>query len=155
MLAPGDGTDHLQFIDVRDFARFTCNVIENDLGGDFNLAGPRLTWAEFLTVLGAHDLVWVSAEIIKSARLGINELPLYRPERGERSGLMDVSNERAVGAGLTLTDPAITVQQTREWLTKSNLAPVLSTERELELIRMANQAWALAPNTQIPALGKI
>src|SRR5262245_42213646 len=55
MLAPGDGSDHVQIIDVRDLARFTRIVIENDLGGSFNLAGPRLTWAEFMQVLHAAN----------------------------------------------------------------------------------------------------
>jgi 2'-hydroxyisoflavone reductase len=55
MLAPGDGTDHLQFIDAHDAAQFTRKVIDNDLGGNFNLAGPRLTWAEFMTLLGASE----------------------------------------------------------------------------------------------------
>ena len=105
MLAPGDGSDHVQVIDVRDLARFTTRVVENDLGGTYNLAGPRLTWAAFLDVLGATRLCWVNAEIIKSAGLTFRELPLYRAERGVRSGLMDVSIERAQRAGLTLTDP--------------------------------------------------
>lgn len=43
MLAPGDGSDHVQFIDARDLARFTRTVIENELDGVFNLAWPRLT----------------------------------------------------------------------------------------------------------------
>jgi len=67
MLAPGDGSDHLQVIDVRDLARFVWLVIENDLGGAFNLAGPRFTWAEFMRLLGAKNIVWVPAEIIKAA----------------------------------------------------------------------------------------
>src|SRR5262249_44862145 len=45
MLAPGDGSDHVQVIDARDLARFTVKVTENALGGAFNLAGPRITWA--------------------------------------------------------------------------------------------------------------
>jgi hypothetical protein len=86
------------------------------------------------------NLVWVNADVIKAAALGISELPLYRPERGERSGLMDVSNERAVSAGLELTDLAITIGAIREWVMKSDLAPALSSEREAELIRMASRA---------------
>jgi 2'-hydroxyisoflavone reductase len=71
MLAPGDGSDHLQVVDVRDLARFAKTVIENDLGGAFNLAGPRLTWAEFMKVLGAENIAWVAAEIIKADTQGL------------------------------------------------------------------------------------
>lgn len=116
MMAPGDGSDHLQFIDARDFARFVVTVIENNFAGSFNLAGPRLTWAEFVQVLGAQNIVWVPTGIIKSAGVTEHQLPLYRPEGGPRSSLMHVSNQRAVEAGLTLTAPHVTVEDTRSWL---------------------------------------
>lgn len=139
MLAPGDGSDHVQVIDARDLARFTRTVIENDLAGVFNLAGPRLTWAEFMSALGAENIIWVAAEIIKSAGLTFLELPLFRPERGARSSLMDVSNERARTAGLTLTAPEVTARDTRAWIQGRDLTPALSPEREAELIRIARQ----------------
>lgn len=139
MLAPGDGSDHVQVIDVRDLARFATTVIENNLGGPFNLAGPRQTWAEFIMLLGAPPVVWVPAEIIAAAGVDEFELPLYRPERGRRSGLMDVSNERARLAGLTLTDPRVTLSDTRDSLPEKNLPPALSAKREAELIQLARR----------------
>lgn len=139
MLAPGDGSDHVQVIDVHDLARFARTVIESDIGGVFNMSGPRLTWAEFLRVLGAQNLVWVRAEILQSAGLTFVELPLFRPEYGARSGLMDVSNERARAAGLTLTDPEVTAQDVRRWLQGQDLPLALSPEREAALIRSARE----------------
>jgi 2'-hydroxyisoflavone reductase len=139
MLAPGDGADHVQFIDVRDVARFGRSVIEHDLGGAFNLAGPRLTWAGFMHILGAENIVWVAAETIKAAGLTEFELPLFRPEHGPRSGLMDVSNQRAVAAGLTLTDPGATARDMRAWILEKDLPPALLQEKEAELIRIARQ----------------
>lgn len=144
MLAPGDGSDYLQFIDAGDLGRFTQRVIENDLSGTFNLAGTRFTWKEFMTILGAQNLVWVNAQIIKSANLAINEIPLYRPEGSPRSGLMDICNEQAIRAGLTLTDPSITIKRIREWVGESDLVAALSSERELELITMAKEATNLS-----------
>lgn len=142
MLAPGDGSDHVQVIDARDIARFVRTVVENDVGGTFNLAGPRLTWAAFLKILGAENLVWVNAEIIKDAGLTFLELPLYRPEGGPRSSLMDVSNERAREAGLTLTDPAITARDVRTASIDADLSEALSPDREAELIGIARRAPA-------------
>jgi hypothetical protein len=55
----------------------------------------------------------VADEIIKSAGLTEFELPLYRQEHGRRSGLMDVSNEAALAAGLELTGLDVTVTETR------------------------------------------
>ncbi len=137
MLAPGDGSDHVQVIDVRDLARFAGTVIENDLGGAFNMAGPRITWAEFMKILGAEKIAWVDAEIIQAAGVTEFELPLFRTEHGARSGLMDISNQRARIAGLTLTDPEVTMRDMRAWIKGKNLTPALSPERETELIRIS------------------
>jgi 2'-hydroxyisoflavone reductase len=52
---------------------------------------------------------------------------------------MDVSNERARAAGLTLTDPATTLRDMRAWMQGRDLTPTLSPEREAELIRCARQ----------------
>jgi 2'-hydroxyisoflavone reductase len=142
MLAPGDGTDHVQFIDARDVARFVTTVIERDHCGSFNLAGPRMTWQAFMKLLAAENFVWVSAEIIRDAGLTFNELPLYRHQTGARSSLMDVSNARAVRAGLTLTDPYVTANDMRTWLEGKDPVTALSAEREAALIQMARMQKA-------------
>ncbi len=140
MLAPGDGRDHLQVIDVRDVARFVANVVERDLAGTFNLAGPRFTWARFIKMLGAPSIVWVDAPTLLAAELSFNELPLFQPERGARSSLMDVSNERALAAGLVLTEPEATLRDVRESVRGKAPAHALSLEREAELIEISRRA---------------
>jgi 2'-hydroxyisoflavone reductase len=92
-----------------------------------------------METIGAKDYVWVDSEIIRSAALGFNEMPLYRPERGYLSSLMDVSNERAIAVGLTLTPPGVTAHDTREWSLGAGLTPALSSEKEAELIKRARQ----------------
>ncbi len=135
MLAPGDGSDYLQTIDAVDLARFTHRVCVAGHAGSFNLAGPRLTWADFMQILGANRIVWVPKEIIAASGLTEFELPLYRPAGGRRSSLMHVSNERAVAAGLTISDPRTTIANVRAWLGNCELAPALSPEREAALFR--------------------
>lgn len=138
MLAPGDGTDHLQVIDGRDVARFTRRVIEDDLGGSFNLSGPRLTWGEFMTLLGAQNVAWVPSDILQSAGATEFELPLYRRNGAPRSSLMHVCHARAAAAGLTLTDLAVTVRDTRTWLHgRVASPPALTPERERALLDLA------------------
>lgn len=139
MLAPGDGSDVLQVIDAHDLARFTQIVCEQALEGSFNLAGPRITWKEFMANLGAWNITWVPAEIIKSSGVTEFELPLYRPAGGPRSSLMHVSNQRAVEHGLTLSDLRCTVNEVQAWILSSKLPPALSLEREAELIRIARR----------------
>lgn len=142
MLAPGDGSDHVQVIDVRDLARFVVTVIESELAGAFNLAGARLTWAEFIAILGTRDVAWVPAAILESAGLDFIELPLFRPEHSTCSRLMDVSNARARAAGLTLTPPERTAADTRAWLSPTSPAPGLSREREAALIALSRKPAA-------------
>jgi 2'-hydroxyisoflavone reductase len=135
MLAPGDGSDYLQTIDAGDLARFTGRVCEAGLAGSFNLAGSRITWTEFMQILPANHIVWVPKEIIAAAGVTEFELPLYRPAGGRRSSLMHVSNDRAVAAGLTISDPRTTIANVQAWLCKCELAPALSPEREAALIQ--------------------
>ena len=92
---PGDGTDHVQFVDVTDLARFAVLLAEKGISGTFQVAGHRVTWAEFLNLLGAKAVLWGPPE---------PDLPLYRPEHGLYSGLMHVSISRAQANGLVLTD---------------------------------------------------
>lgn len=137
MLAPGDGTDHVQVVDGRDVARFARIALEKSLHGAYGLAGVRMTWAEFMTVIGAEALVWVPNEILEAAGLEFDQLPLHRPERGTYAGLMDICNDKARAAGFTITDPAVTAADTRAWLATQAYAPPLSPEREAELIARA------------------
>ncbi|WP_309571831.1 NAD-dependent epimerase/dehydratase family protein [Deinococcus sp.] len=134
VLAPGDGSDHLQVIDARDLARFTVKVVEDGISGVFNLAGPRMSWAEFMTVLGVRSPVWMDAHDLKTSGLGFRELPVYIPDHDAQGGLMDVDNARAVAAGLTLTNPAITARDTREWSKGAALNHALTPEREAEVL---------------------
>lgn len=134
VLAPGDGSDFLQVIDARDLARFTVKVVEDGIDGVFNLAGPRIGWADFMTVLGVSEPVWVDAKTLETNGLGFKELPVYIPAGGEQGGLMDVDNARAVAAGLTLSDPAVTTRETREWSRNADLNYALTPEREREIL---------------------
>ncbi|MFC4640094.1 NAD-dependent epimerase/dehydratase family protein [Deinococcus hohokamensis] len=135
MLAPGDGSDHVQVIDARDLAKFTVKVVEEGLSGAYNLAGPRMTWAAFLEVLGVQSPRWVPQAALETQGLGHRELPLYLPEDSEQGGLMDVSPQRALAAGLPHTDPAVTARDTRLWIQGAGLRYALSSEREAEVLQ--------------------
>ena len=134
VLAPGDGSDFLQVIDARDLARFTVKVVKDGIDGTFNMAGPRISWAEFMNVLGVSNPVWVDGKTLEANSLGFKELPVYIPEHSEQGGLMDVDNARAIAAGLTLTDPAVTARDTREWSKDAALKYALTPQREAEIL---------------------
>ncbi|GBF07686.1 NAD dependent epimerase/dehydratase [Deinococcus aerius] len=138
-LAPGDGSDFIQVIDARDLARFTVRVLEEDIPGVFNLAGPRLSWREFLNLAreatgsDAHA-VWVDEATLEAQGVGWRELPAWVPAGGEQGGLMDVSSERARAAGLTHTDPLTTARDTRMWSANTPQKLFLTPGREAEVL---------------------
>lgn len=134
MLAPGDGSDFVQVIDARDVARFVTRVCEHTIHGQFNLAGKRVAWSDFLQALGARNVVWVPSEILRAEGLTEFDLPLYRKAGSARSSLMHVSNARAMAAGLQLTDTAITARDVRASQLEKDLEPALSREREAAVI---------------------
>jgi 2'-hydroxyisoflavone reductase len=140
MLAPGNGTDHVQVVDVRDIATFVDGVLERDVGGVFNMAGPRLSWSQFIDVLDpVPEVVWVDDDIIEDAGLTFVELPLYRSDGGERSSLMHVSRQRASDAGLTLTGAAATARDVRTWLQDHPVKAALDPAVERRLIARARE----------------
>lgn len=124
---------------MRDVARFALRVVEANLPGVFNLAGPRLTWADFLRVCGAGQpdtaqVHWVEIQTLRQHFPDAEELSLYVAEDDPHAGRMNVSNVRAVQAGLTLTDPAITARDTQVWSRHQKLPYVLTPEREAQLL---------------------
>lgn len=139
VLLPGDGTDHVQVIDARDQGEFAVKVLEEDVSGVFNLAGPRLTWAHFFDVLreatGADARpVWVADADLAAHGLGWAELPLSIPKNGEQAGLMDMTHDSALAAGLRLSDPVRTARDTRAWSAAAGLKFALSPAREAEVL---------------------
>lgn len=138
MLAPGDGTDHLQVVDVHDVARFAARVLERDLAGTYNLSGERLSWSRFFAMLGPLSVCWVPSTILEEARLDSMDLALYRAAGSLRSSLMHVSNARAVSAGLTVTPLENTLERVRAWMDESYPdTGALNPDVEQRLIRLA------------------
>jgi 2'-hydroxyisoflavone reductase len=137
MLAPGDGSDHLQVIDVRDVAAFIVRLMAQGTTGTFNLAGERRRWDEFIGMLAPRSVCWVPAGLLRQAKLTFLELALFREEHGPRSALMAVDNRRALDAGLAVRPLQQTLADTASWLAQRGTAPALLPEREAALIARA------------------
>ncbi len=106
VLAPGGPGDRLQFIDVRDLARWLVAAAKSTAGfpGIFNVTGRTVTFGDFLNccaVPGAGaELVWIPSERLLQAGLdpwmGVS---LWIGASGwEAANAVDVS--RALAAGL-------------------------------------------------------
>jgi 2'-hydroxyisoflavone reductase len=123
VLAPGDGTQPVQIIDVRDLAEWTIRLLEDGKSGIYNAVGPEtpLTLGEVLetcrTVSGSDArFTWVPEPFLeeREVRQWI-ELPLWVSASGESGGLNTVSNAKGVADGLTFRQLADTVRDTLSW----------------------------------------
>ena len=94
VLAPGDGTDHVQFIDARDLAEWTIRMAESRAFGVFTGAGPgfEMTMMEMLlgmraaTTAGAK-LHWVPASFLREQKVRAwSDMPVWVPTTPETAG---------------------------------------------------------------------
>ena len=124
VLAPGDGSTPVQYIDGRDLAAWIVKTIEDGTMGVFNALGPerRLTMKELLDACntaagGKATLTWVDADFLdKQGVEPWSELPAWFDNKGEMAGFGTMSNARAVKAGLTFRPTVDTARDTLAWL---------------------------------------
>jgi 2'-hydroxyisoflavone reductase len=146
VLAPGDGNDEVQCIDVRDLGAWIVRLAEEGTAGTYNAVGfeGRVSFAEFLH--GAkcalrHDVsfTWVPPAFLASQKVGPwHNLPLWIPAEGNGH----VRNERGIAKGLVFRPIAGTIADTWAWVreTKREVAwgtgrsPGLSPARESEVL---------------------
>jgi 2'-hydroxyisoflavone reductase len=123
VLAPGNPTDPVQFIDARDLAEWTIRLLEQRVFGTFNATGPSspLTIAEMLygiravTTADVH-FTWVPAEFLEAQKVGPwMDMPVWVPSSGETAGFATRSIRRALDKGLTFRPLADTARDTLTW----------------------------------------
>ncbi len=122
ILAPGDGTDPLQFIDVNDVGRFAIRACENETFGIYNCVGPKkegLSWKTFLETAKRHlnsssKIHWSSQDFLKDHEVSAwNDLPLWAPISDDH--FMQVSNSKSLSAGFTYTPLEKTIDDCLAW----------------------------------------
>jgi len=123
MLAPGTAADPIQYIDVRDLARFVIGCVEAPTPGIFNACSPP-GFATIGGLLEASRRVsgattqfrWVDEATLRAeGLLDGPALPIWSPPTGESAGAALVSPARAVAAGLRFTALEDTVRATLDW----------------------------------------
>ncbi|MEV7232392.1 NAD-dependent epimerase/dehydratase family protein [Polymorphospora sp. NPDC051019] len=139
VLAPGDPSDPLQYVDVRDFSTWMLDATERRLPGTFNtLCRPGShTMGELLDTMrrvtrSDAELVWVADDVLLSA--GIRpylDLPLWLPGKG--GGMHDADVSAAHDAGLDTSRPLDdTVADAWSWLRREGEPPWQDTSRGLD-----------------------
>jgi 2'-hydroxyisoflavone reductase len=108
MLWPGTRADKIQIIDVRDFANFTVDCLEQKITGTYNTVTPAggYTMGELhddCLAITASDMnaVWVSGKFIGDNKLAEDRsIPIWSSPEGEYGKVAFVNGEKAVAAGL-------------------------------------------------------
>jgi len=110
-IAPGDGSDPVELVDVKDVARFLAMAVSRSLYGTFNLTGRSMTFREFLeacksTTRSEAKFSWIPQDFLHQHGLETDaalhtfagNFPFWRPDPASK-GLYEISSEKAFRAG--------------------------------------------------------
>jgi 2'-hydroxyisoflavone reductase len=147
ILAPAPPDQNMQFIDARDLASWTLDMIEAGLTGIFNTTGPEnpLTLGKLLQTCcefneeGAR-LIWVDGTTLLDAGIDPwSQVPMWLPGP-ENAGLMTIDCTRAISAGLRFRPLRTTLRDTLNWdRSRDPSVPMkagLEPSREAELLEL-------------------
>lgn len=152
VLAPGRRDRYVQFIDGRDFAEWTIQMIERKQTGVYNCTGVpgAVTMGQVLDECKAASdsdasFTWVDEDFLAREQVAAwSELPLWLPESEPAlKGFMYVNCDRAFATGLTFRPLAETVRDTLAWQKTrgdEELKAGLDPEKERRLL----QQWQSA-----------
>ncbi len=149
VLAPVAPDYGVQFIDVRDLARWTLAATTARLNGPYNVTGPRrplpigqlLGACREVSGSDAH-FTWVDEAFLLTHEVApFTELPLWVPD--EYAGFNSFNIDRALAAGLWFRPVGETVGDTLAWAAGRQADYVwrngLSAEREAELLAVRDR----------------
>ncbi len=144
VLAPGRPDAPVQFIDARDLAEWTIDMVEMKQTGLYNTTGPAkpLTMGDFLracktTLNSDANFIWAGeAFLLEQQVTPFVEMPLWVPE--DAGVLLATDCRKAITAGLTFRPIDETIRDTLAW---DQTRPAdrewragLSPQRERELL---------------------
>jgi 2'-hydroxyisoflavone reductase len=120
MLVPGDGRDPVQIIDGRDLGEWMIRLAEVGTYGTFNAVGPDYSLSTDAMLYGCQAVTGgpvkfthVTPEFVDEQKL---DLPIWVPSADNPfAGYGQVSNARAIAAGLTFRPLATTVADLLAW----------------------------------------
>jgi nucleoside-diphosphate-sugar epimerase len=157
VLAPGDDSDPVQWIDVKDVGELAARIVASASVGAFNAVGPQnpITLSGMLNEMNAHfgaraQLRWVSNYWLDSQQIrsGI-DLPMWRPP-AQWGAFYRISPAKSLATGLSLRPAAATFDAALGWYDLAHAGSPdprttsvnrgITVEREAQLL----QAWDAA-----------
>jgi len=151
VLAPGNPSDPVQFIDGRDLAEWTIRMAENRETGIYNATGP----AKELGIGGMLDgiktalnsnatFAWADAEFLKQQKVEAwSDMPVWA---GDELGMSRANISRALAKGLTFRSLGDTARDTLAWFKaqkperQAKMRAGLTPEREAEVLVALHKA---------------
>ena len=136
----------VQLADARDLAEWMVRAADARASGTFNGTGPDAPWtlAEMVDACvraagdNAANPVWVDeAFLLEHEVAPWGELPVWLPSQSEHAGMLAVSVDRAVAAGLTFRPLDEVVRDTLEWDRTRRDQPLrgpLTAEKEADVL---------------------
>ncbi len=123
VLAPGNPTDLVQFIDARDLAQWMVRLLEEGKTGVYNATGPEapLSIAEMLYGIRAATtadvrFTWVDADFLSEHEVrSWQQMPVWIPPRDGMDGFAAVNCTKAIADGLRFRPLAVTARDTITW----------------------------------------
>ena len=123
IVAPGDGTDGVQIVDVRDLSIFMIHLVEAEASGFYNAVGPEsaLNTAELLYGIRAITssevtFRWVPVDMLREFEVGAwMEMPVWLYPAPETAGFTTWDCSKAIAAGLSFRPLADTARDTLAW----------------------------------------
>ncbi|MFT3754715.1 MAG: epimerase [Pseudoxanthomonas sp.] len=148
VLVPGDGSDPVQIIDGRDLGEWMIRLAEQRTTGVFNAVGPDYSLSTDALLHGCHAVTGgaaafthVPAEFLQQQDI---DFPIWvSAAAGPYAGYGQVSNARAIAAGLKFRPLATTVTDLLAWFRtlpaerQAKLRAGITREREAEVLK----AW--------------
>ncbi len=148
VLAPGDGSDPVQFVDARDLPEGMIRLAEAKAVGTFNAMGPSFQLSTMEMLLGVRAattsgprLHWAPADFLEKQKVSPwSDMPVWIPTAGEDAGFSRRSNQRAMAAGLTFRPLAQTALDTLGWFKalpaerQATVKAGIKPEREKEVL---------------------
>ena len=152
VLAPGDGSDPVQFVDARDLAEWTIRMAEARAFGAYNAMGPASPLTVKAMVEGiaqgigsSAKPVWVPTAFLEQQKVSAwSDMPVWIPAEGDTAGASRRANAKATAAGLTFRPLGGTAKDTLAWFRtlpaarQKELRAGIKADREQQVLA----AWA-------------
>jgi len=150
VLAPGDGNDLTQIVDVRDLSQFMIHLVEQEMSGTYLATGPEspLTMAGLLYGCRAVTstpvtITWVEADFLREHEVGgWMEMPCWVYPTPDTAGFSAYDCTKAIQAGLSFRPLAETARDTLDWWKsvpedRQGMRTGIDPEKEARIL----QAW--------------